>query len=285
MNRITNAGIPPFTEAYSYDAWGNQTSHTTTAGTSYQWNYMPTTQNRATNPGVTYDAAGNMLTDGLHTYTYDAENRVSAVKDQGITYGYDPEGTRVATMTGGTSTTAGTSTAEYLYDLNGDLVTTVNNQGQLTRAILRANRTHWGDYIGVAGPGGVRTEFRLVNQAGTLVANADTEGNFVEGCLSGPFGDGEDCTGTYDYTETHFVDKLRDQESNNDYFGARYFNSTMGRCYEPGLHQVACATQTSFKPERASIFTATRKTIRSQTPIRIHTGLSCVISDNGHAWR
>ena len=72
-----------------------------------------------------------------------------------------------------------------------------------------------------------------MNQVGTLVANGDTQGNFVEGCLSGPFGDGQDCTPSYDYTETHFTDKLRDQESNNDYFGARYFGSTLGRFLSP----------------------------------------------------
>ena len=81
--------------------------------------------------------------------------------------------------------------------------------------------------------GGVRTEFRLVNQVGTLVANGDTQGNFIEGCLSGPFGDGQDCTPSYDFTETHFADKLRDSETDNDYFGARYFNSTMGRFISP----------------------------------------------------
>ncbi len=136
------------------------------------------------------------------------------------------------TVSGGTAS-GGTVTAEYLYDTSGALVTTVNNGGMLVRAILRANGQHWGDYIGAAGSGGVRTEFRLVNAVGTLVANGDTNGNFIEGCLSGPFGDGEDCTPSYDYSETHFADKLRDSQTNNDYFGARYFNSIMGRFTSP----------------------------------------------------
>jgi RHS repeat-associated protein len=229
LNRVTNASIPLFTETYSYDPWGNQTAHAVTEGSSYQWNYMPTTQNQASNPGVSYDASGNMTSDGIHNYTYDAESRTMGVTDQGVSYDYDPEGMRVATLT------SGAVTAEYLYDLSSNLVTTVTNNGQLVRAILRANETHWGDYIGTgdAGASGVTTEFRLVNQVGTLVANGDTQGNFVEGCLSGPFGDGQICTPSYDYTETHFTDKLRDQESNNDYFGARYFGSTLGRFMSP----------------------------------------------------
>ncbi len=227
LNRVMSAAVPPFSETYSYDPWGNQTAHTAVEGSSYQWNYMPTVQNRASNPGVQYDAAGNMTADGQHSYTYDAENRVSGVADQGVGYDYDPEGMRVATLSGGAVT------AEYLYDMSGALVTTVNNAGTLVRAILRADGQHWGDFIGAAGSGGVRTEFRLVNAVGTLVANGDSQGNFVEGCLSGPFGDGQDCNPNYDYTETHFADKLRDAATNNDYFGARYFNSTMGRFLSP----------------------------------------------------
>ena len=237
LNRVTNASIPPFTEAYGYDNWGNQTSHTVTEGSSYEWSFMPTAQNQSSGPGVLYDAAGNMTADGQHTYTYDAESRVAMVLDQGVQYDYDPEGNRVATVTGvtvsGGTASGGTVTAEYLYDTSGALVTTVNNGGMLVRAILRANGQHWGDYIGAAGSGGVRTEFRLVNAVGTLVANGDTNGNFIEGCLSGPFGDGEDCTPSYDYSETHFADKLRDSQTNNDYFGARYFNSIMGRFMSP----------------------------------------------------
>ena len=175
LNRVTSAAIPPFTEAYGYDNWGNQTSHTVTEGSSYEWSFLPTVQNRSSGPGVVYDAAGNMTADGQHSYSYDAENRVAAVLDQGVLYDYDPEGNRVATVTGatvsGTTATGGTVAAEYLYDTGGALVTTVNNAGTLVRAILRAQGQHWGDFIGAAGAGGVRTEFRLVNAVGTLVAN------------------------------------------------------------------------------------------------------------------
>ncbi len=227
LNRVTHANIPPFTEDYGYDAWANQTSHVVTEGSSYQWAYMPTVQNRASNPGVTYDASGNMLSDGLHSYSWDAENRIAGVTDQNVTYKYDPEGMRIATLT------SGAVTAEYLYDMSGDLVTTLDGAGRMIRTVLRAEGIHYGDYAGAAAPGGVKTEFRILNQVGTLMGSADSQGNFIEGCLSGPFGDGQQCTVPYDYTETHFTDKLRDQETNNDYFGARYYNSSMGRFLSP----------------------------------------------------
>ena len=265
LNRVTNAAIPPFTEAYGFDAWGNQTYRTATEGSSYQWQFMPTTLNRSSAPGVLYDAAGNMTANGQHSYSYDAENRVAAVLDQGVRYDYDPEGNRVATVTGatvsGTTATGGTVAAEYLYDTGGALVTMVNNAGMLVRAILRAQGQHWGDFIGAAGSGGARTEFRLVNAVGTLVANGDTQGNFIEGCLSGPFGDGEDCSPSYDFTETHFADKLRDAETDNDYFGARYFNSIMGRFLSPDFTMSRTRFPTlSLRIRKASIFTLTLKT-------------------------
>jgi len=49
-------------------------------------------------------------------------------------------------------------------------------------------------------------------------------------CVSLPFGDGLACNGsTQDPTEHHFTGKERDTESGNDYFGARYYSSSMGR--------------------------------------------------------
>lgn len=232
LNRVTQATFGGITMNYGYDPWGNQTSHTVTQGSSYQWSFMPTSQNRATVTGSAYDAAGNMLADGTHQYTYNAEGQVAAVTDQGVSYVYDAEGKRIATYNGGTG--AAHETAEYLNDMAGNLVVTLNPNHTMVRGILRDNlETHRGDYVGGPQGGAGSSEFRLVNQVGTLVANASSEGNFVEGCLSGPFGDGQLCTSDYNYTETHFTDKLRDKESNNDYFGARYFNSTLGRFTSP----------------------------------------------------
>jgi YD repeat-containing protein len=54
-------------------------------------------QNRV--DGASYDAAGNLTMDPpgspvRHSYTYDAENRLTGITDQGITYTYDAEGKR-----------------------------------------------------------------------------------------------------------------------------------------------------------------------------------------------
>ena len=123
--------------------------------------------------------------------------------------------------------------AEYLYDTNNRLVTTVGPDGTLVRTGLYADGEHWMDYYGAIGSSNAYTEFRLTDQVGTLNANFDQNGNVIDTCIAGPFGESMACSPSFDYTENHFTDKKRDQESNLDYFGARYYESTLGRFMSP----------------------------------------------------
>ncbi len=68
----------------------------------------------------------------------------------------------------------------------------------------------------------------------------DISGNPEEIFTNLPFGDGlaraiaSGAPSTADdATEHHFTGKERDQESGNDYFGARYYASSMGRFMSP----------------------------------------------------
>ena len=56
------------------------------------------TYNQITNSGYTYDAAGNMLTDGTNTYTWNAEGLMSSAGS--TTYTYDGDGQRVENSAG-----------------------------------------------------------------------------------------------------------------------------------------------------------------------------------------
>jgi uncharacterized protein RhaS with RHS repeats len=44
--------------------------------------------------GWSYDAAGNLLSDGSHTYAYDAEDELVSVDNGALLYAYDAEGAR-----------------------------------------------------------------------------------------------------------------------------------------------------------------------------------------------
>jgi RHS repeat-associated protein len=80
-------------------------------------------------------------------------------------------------------------------------------------------------------PGSPATGLRRWGGLGTRRALADQYGNLAQTCDSLPFGDGESCPATP--TEHLFTGKERDTESGNDYFGARYYASSMGRFMSP----------------------------------------------------
>jgi RHS repeat-associated protein len=59
---------------------------------------------------------------------------------------------------------------------------------------------------------------------------SNISGTLVGTCASLPFGETTTCTGPPEYL---FTGKERDSESGNDYFGARYYSSSMGRWMSP----------------------------------------------------
>jgi RHS repeat-associated protein len=76
--------------------------------------------------------------------------------------------------------------------------------------------------------------FYLNDWLGTRRVQTDYEGVLEQTCTSLPFGDMLSCTNSTQYpTEQHFTGKERDTESGNDYFGARYYGSTVGRFTSP----------------------------------------------------
>jgi YD repeat-containing protein len=68
------------------------------------------TSGSTTVPSLSYDANGNLQSDGTNTYTWDARNHLSAISGGATaSFSYDPFGRRVkATITG--------QTTQYLYD-------------------------------------------------------------------------------------------------------------------------------------------------------------------------
>jgi RHS repeat-associated protein len=125
LNRISTAqsaatsGADCWGQSFGYDAWANLLSATPTRSgcPMTQLNLSVNAQNRVTNTGFSYDATGDLFTDGINTYTYDAEGRISTVNGTGNTYTYDAEGNRVQKQAGGTTTdyfwSAGLVLAEY----------------------------------------------------------------------------------------------------------------------------------------------------------------------------
>jgi RHS repeat-associated protein len=110
-----------------YDKDGNRTSETNKTGTSTVWGYDLSDQltsvkvgNDPTTHPYGYDTHGNLITDGVNTYTYNVLGQQTSITQAGLTttYKYDSEGNRVsATDTSGVATTYQWDTSSTLPQL------------------------------------------------------------------------------------------------------------------------------------------------------------------------
>ena len=170
--------------------------------------------------GYSYDASGNLLNDGNHTYTYDAENRVTTVDGTGASYLYDAQGRRVRKTVGGSAT-------DYVYDIQGHVAAEVLGTGGWLRSDIYADERHVASYV--AGT----TIFAHGDWLGTERVRSNVSGVSCETITSLPFGDGQSDSGSCDWSNRHFTGKERDSESGLDMFGARYMGSSLGRFMTP----------------------------------------------------
>lgn len=245
---------------WAYDAFGNRLAQSTSNvgfswsdatctfnGTQYQntlASFNAQNQIASTNaPGFSwppiYDGAGDVIDDGNNAYLYDAEGRICAVTSDGNSTGYlyDAAGNRVAkgTITAWTCdiTTNGFQQTEgYVVGPSGE---------QLTE--MGANNTVWnhtnvyagGKLIGTYDNAGLH--FYVDDPLGSRRAQVSASGTLEATYQSLPFGDGLNsipyATGVTDPTENQFTGKERDSESGNDFFNARYYNSSTGRFLSP----------------------------------------------------
>lgn len=223
LNRLStsnqNSGQLAF--SYGYDQLGNRTSQKVTAGSGGTLSLSYSGNNNRMD-GYSYDAAGNLLGDGLHTYAYDAENRLISV-DGGATasYSYDAEGRRVQKKT---ATQAG-----YLYDLNGNIMTELSSTGGWNRGEIFANGQHLATYNNGT------TYFDHTDWLSTERARSNTSDADCETITNVPFGDSQSMSGTcVDANPQHFTGQQWDSETSNlHYFGARHYSSQFGRFMSP----------------------------------------------------
>jgi RHS repeat-associated protein len=226
-------------------------------------------QNQALN-GLSYDGSGNATYDGINYYSYDTEGRICATQTMPysggvVAYGYlyDAEGRRVAKGTVNPaqsgqspscdpSSNGFTLTESYVLGQGGERLTTSSWAGGAStweNTNVYAEGKLIATYDSTLTPSGrpiTALHFQLNDPLGTRRIQANTAGQPELDCQSLPYGDqlncfpdpgapgddpSEDATGSL--TGIHFTGKERDQESGNDYFGARYYGSNMGRFMSP----------------------------------------------------
>ena len=110
MNRLTQAGAVngSWSIAWTLDAWGNRTAQTPGGLATSLVGSQTLGYSNNRNTLFSYDNAGNVTNDGLHTYLYDAEGQITSVDGGAVTFGYDTEGRRV-------KKTASSQTTYYFY--------------------------------------------------------------------------------------------------------------------------------------------------------------------------
>lgn len=267
LNRLGGAtdnqpGNPSTNYCWGYDPFGNRMIQagssaafqagaptcTPASGASLvsAWaNYNPKNQITGTTQapgGYAYDPVGDVTNDGANQYLYDGDGQICAVASSGVGaptmtgYIYNAEGQRVAK---GSITAWSCDPAANGFQATNDYILGPSGE-QMTEMGMNANSMAWqhtnvyanGKLLATYDNDGLH--FYLEDPLGTRRAQTDYAGVQEQTCSSLPFGDGLACTGSTQYpTEHHFTGKERDQESGNDYFGARYYGSNVGRFMSP----------------------------------------------------
>jgi RHS repeat-associated protein len=232
LNRLTMSSESgsAWSQTNGYDRYGNRWIDLGGGGHSLSFD---TANNRIT--GWSYDAAGNLLNDGSHSYTYDAENKIANV-DSVSAYVYDGEGQRVRKLVGENlrfvygiggeliaefSGASGSLQKEYIYGASGLLAT-------IEPTAVNSNGTRYttSDHLGSP---------RVVTNSGASVTSRHDYMPFGEELGAGVGGrtTGMGFPGASDNIRQKFTRKERDVETGLDYFLARYYSSTQGRFTSP----------------------------------------------------
>ena len=238
LNRLETVTEPGGkTTEYTYDAAGNRTSENVTEAsittiTSYTYNaqnrMMSVTQNGAT-VSYAYDYNGNMLYNDVELSHYDMFNRM--IYAAGATYAYNGEGKRV-------SKTVGNVTTRYLYegdqvilekDSGGNIIRNVHGANLISRSIVQKQSTTISEKHVME----IRydnTAFYQYNGRGDVTRISDFNGNSEEYTYDA-FGNqlSKTTNGEVGNNPFRYAGYMYDEESEYYYLNARYYDPKTAR--------------------------------------------------------
>ncbi|MEK6302572.1 MAG: RHS repeat-associated core domain-containing protein [Acidobacteriota bacterium] len=186
--------------------------------------------NNGSTVNYTYDAAGNVTNDGLHSYTYDAENRLVSV-DGGATaqYRYDHQNRRVTKIVGSSWTHYVWQGSQVIGEHDATTAYSTNPTYQVKSARL--------DYIYAVGrmiqsrqrtsSTGPWTSLYFLSDRLSVRMTLDTSGSVVGRQAHLPFG--EDFGESGSQEKHHLVSYEHDGESGIEYAINREYSAGTGR--------------------------------------------------------
>ncbi|MCB1937341.1 MAG: hypothetical protein KDF59_15525 [Nitrosomonas sp.] len=215
LNENSNAGLFD----YSYDAIGNRlTEGKNGSSTGYIYPFDSSKLSAINATPVTYDAAGNIITDVQRSYTIDAAGRVQDVTISGAiagSYVYNANNQR-------TSKTVNGSTTHYVYGLGGQLYGEYDSSGNLIREYAYLN----GEPLAQI-DSGENTVYLHTDHLRTPRVATDSSASPVWHWQSDAFGNGTPTGSTT--VNLRFVGQYYDDESGLHYNWNRYYDPKTGR--------------------------------------------------------
>jgi len=224
LNRLVSAGDQThWSNTYTYDAWGNLTQKTPGPPAGENLSKSADANNHLS--GLTYDAGGNEINDGLgNTFVYDAENRITTTA--GVTYTYDAAGRRIKKSNG----------TNYWYGPSGNALAETDSGGNWTYYIFFGGQ-RLARNVPQPSPNPADIKYYItdhlhstamfVDKAGTTAAILDDNDFYPWGGVVPGVGK------TTSNNSVKFTGQYRDTESSLDYFGARYYAGVNGRFMSP----------------------------------------------------
>lgn len=200
----------PYSQGYQYDKWGNITYREGWGGENPSYTFTYTNNKR---DGLTYDAAGNLTSDGGQSFTYDAAGQQATGSYTGylLQQNYDGDGLRLKKVDGGTTTYYLRSTV-----LGGEVVAELNNTGVWQRgyvylggrmvAIQQGSAAYW------VHQDPLLKSKRVTNSSGTVISTIEVD----------PFGGNTNRSNNDAFQPRKFTTYERDGNNSDEAMFRRY---------------------------------------------------------------